>query len=140
MLLRLDLDLRQWGWKVPGLLLVLKACGLMRPITKGLACRVAAAAEHDHLAAAKTVRLAFHVDKFDCPFDAQRAVIADRYFRRWQLCPLMPGPPPGQGRDASRENEACTFMLILWHPWVDFIGPRQDATLQVPQFLETSGL
>ena len=96
MLSRLDLNLRHGWWKVPGLLLVLKACGLVRPIAKRLVCRVAATAKHDHLAATKTVRLAFHVNEFDYPFDAQRAIIADRDFRRWQMCSQMPGSPPGQ--------------------------------------------
>jgi hypothetical protein len=99
MLLCLDLSLWHRRRKVPSLLLVLKAYGLVRPIAKGLACRVAATAKHDHLAAAETVRLAFHIYEFDYPFDAQRAIIADRDFCRWQLFPQMPGSPLGQGRD-----------------------------------------
>jgi hypothetical protein len=66
----LALSLR-WLWrKVPSLLLVLKTCGLVRPIAKGLTCGVAATAKRDRGAAAKAVRLAFHVDELDFPFDS----------------------------------------------------------------------
>ena len=63
--------------KIPGLLLVLKTCGLVRPIAKGLAGGVAATAKRDCGSTAKAVRLAFHIDEFDFPFDAQRTVIPD---------------------------------------------------------------
>jgi hypothetical protein len=56
--------------KVPGLLLVLKACGLVRPIAKRLAGGVAATAKRECGAAAEAVWLAFHIDEFDFPFDA----------------------------------------------------------------------
>jgi hypothetical protein len=59
------------------LLLVLKTCGLVRAIAKGLICGVAATAKGDGGAAAKAVRLAFHIDEFNFPFDAQGAVIPD---------------------------------------------------------------
>jgi hypothetical protein len=70
MLQALALSLRGLRRKVPSLLLVLKTCGLVRPIAKGLACGVAATAKCDCGATAKAVRLAFHVDEFDFPFDA----------------------------------------------------------------------
>jgi hypothetical protein len=71
--------------KVPGLLLVLKACGLVRPIAKRFIGGVAATAKRDCCAAAKTVRFSLHIDEFDFPFDAQGTVIADRDFCRWHL-------------------------------------------------------
>src|ERR1700730_4332146 len=89
MLLALALGLRR-GWrKVSGLLLVLKACGLVRPIAKGLACGVAATAKRDGGATAEAVRLAFHIDKFDFPFDAQWTVVANRNLCRWHRCSLV---------------------------------------------------
>jgi len=65
----LALSLRGRWRKVPSLLLVLKTCGLVRPIAKRLTCGVSATAERDRCSTAKTVRLAFHVDEFDFPFD-----------------------------------------------------------------------
>jgi hypothetical protein len=70
MLLALALNLGRWWRKVSGLLLVLKACGLVGSIAKGLACGVAATAKSDGGATAEAVRLAFHIDEFDLPFDA----------------------------------------------------------------------
>jgi hypothetical protein len=64
------------------LLLVLKTCRLVRPIAKGLIGGVAATAKREGGAAAKSVRLAFHIDEFDFPLDAQGTVIANRDFRR----------------------------------------------------------
>ena len=113
MLLRLDLSLWQWGRKVSSLLLVLKACSLVRPIAKGLACRMAATAKHDHLAAPKTVRFAFHVDEFDYSFDAQRAIIADCDFRQWQLCLQMPSSLRGKGRDALKKYSMHFYVNTL---------------------------
>jgi hypothetical protein len=123
MLQALALSLRWLGRKVPSLLLVLKTCGLVRSIAKGLTSRVAATAKCDCGATAKTVRLALHVDEFDFPFDAQGPVTAYRNLCRWHFCSQLPGCSPPRGR---------IFLLILWHPRIDFIRPCQDAALQVP--------
>lgn len=87
------LGLRRLRRKISGFLLVLKSCGLVRPIAKGFACRMAAAAKRNRSAAGKTVRLALHIDKFDFPFDAQGPVIANCDLCRWHLCSRMPGSP-----------------------------------------------
>src|SRR6266852_5191493 len=86
MLLGLALRL---GWrrrKVSSLLLVLKTSGLVRPIAEWLARGVAATAKRDCGSTAKAVRLAFHIDEFDFPFDAQGPVTADCDFCWWHLC------------------------------------------------------
>lgn len=140
MLLALALRLGWLRWKVPGLLLVLKTCGLVGAIAKGLACGVAATAKRDRGSTAKAVRLAFHIDEFEFPFDAQRTVIADSDFRRWHLSSHMPGSPPRPDRGVQRKSGARIFLLILRHPRIDFIRPRQDAALQVPQLLEAGCL
>jgi hypothetical protein len=80
MLLALALGLGWLGWKVPGLRLVLKASGLVGTVAKGLTRGVAATAECNGFAAAKSVRLPFHIDEFHYAFDAQWSVIADRDF------------------------------------------------------------
>jgi hypothetical protein len=91
------------------LLLVLKPCGPVRPIAKGLVSGMAAAAERDCGAAAKAVRLAFHIDEFDFPFDAQGPVTANRDLCRWHLCSNMPGSPPRTCRGAQRKSAARIF-------------------------------
>jgi len=80
------LGFRRWRRKVPGLLLILKARGLVRAVAKWLAGGVAATAKRDRVAAAKPVWLALHIDEFDFPFDAQGAVVANRDLCRWHLC------------------------------------------------------
>jgi hypothetical protein len=55
MLLALALRLRWGRRKIPGLLLVLKTCGLMGPVAEGLVCGVAAAAERDGFTASEAV-------------------------------------------------------------------------------------
>src|ERR1700688_4346240 len=86
MLLQLALGLG-WQWrKVSSLLLVLKTSGLVSPIAEGLVCGVAATAKRDCGSTAKAVRLTFHIDEFDFPFDTQGPVIADRDFCWWHLC------------------------------------------------------
>jgi hypothetical protein len=139
MLLALALSLRGWWGKVPGLLLVLKTCSPVRPIAKRLACRMAATAKRNGGATAQAVRLAFHIDEFDFPFDAQWTVVANRDFRR-HLCSRMPGLSPRPGRGAQKKSGARIFLLVLRHPGIDFIRPGQDAALQVPQLFETRRL
>ena len=85
MLLALPLRLGSRGREVARFLLILKSCGLVRPIAKGLAGGMAATAKSDRCATAKAVRPAFHVDKLDFTFDTERAVIADCDFRRGHL-------------------------------------------------------
>jgi hypothetical protein len=76
-LLRLALRLGGRGWKVSGLLLVLKGRGFVRPVAKRLALGVAATAKCNRLAATQAVRLAVHVAEFYLSLDAQGAVIAN---------------------------------------------------------------
>ena len=130
-LLELASGLRWLRRKLPGLLFVLKTSGLVGTIAKWLACRVATAAKRNRFAAAKTVLLTLHIEKFDFPFDTQGSVIADRDFRRWHLYSHLPDAWPWTGRRVQRKIEARIFLLILRHPRIDFIRPRQDAALQV---------
>ena len=109
MLRALALGLGWLRWKVPSLLLVLKSCSLVRPIAKGLAGGVAATAKRDCCAAAKAVRLAFHIDEFDFSFDAQGAVIADRDLCRWHLCSHWTGSSPGQAGALRKKVEPAFY-------------------------------
>ena len=86
MLLRLALGLGKRRRKVTSFLLVLEACGLMRPVAKGFAGGVPATAKRDSLASAKAEWLAFHIDEFDFPFNTQGTVIADCDLCRWHVC------------------------------------------------------
>ena len=83
MLKRLGLGLGGLRRKIPGLLLVLEAGGLVGTIAKGLAGGVSATAERDCRATRKAVRLAIHVEELNFPLYAQGAIIADGYFRGW---------------------------------------------------------
>ena len=83
-----------WSWrrKFARLLLVLKSCGLVRAIAKGLVRGVPATAKSDCRAAAKAVGSAFHVDEFEFPFDAQRPIIPYDDLRGGILLPLLAPP------------------------------------------------
>lgn len=70
----LDL-LHRWG-KIPGLLLVLKAC-LMGAVAKRFVCRLSAAAQDDCTASAQAVRLAFHIHEFKIPFYNEGTIVPD---------------------------------------------------------------
>ena len=140
MLLALALGLGLLWWKVPGLLLVLKTCGLVGAIAKWLACGVAASAKCECGSAAKAIRLAFHIDEFEFSFDAQRTVIADSNFCGCHLCSLMPGPSPTARPWRPEKMWARIYLLVLRHPRIDFIRPGQHAALQVPQLLEAGRL
>ena len=63
--------------KLTRLLLVLKTCGFVCAIAKRLVCGVSTAAKDDRAAASETIYLALHIDDFEIPFDAQRAVISN---------------------------------------------------------------
>jgi hypothetical protein len=91
------------------LLLVLESCCLVRPIAKGLIRGVAATAKRHGGPAAEAVRLSFHVDEFDFPFDAQRAVIADGDFCWWHLRSKLPDWAPRRGRGLRRKAEPANF-------------------------------
>jgi hypothetical protein len=76
----LGLNLR-FGWReLPSLLLVLKSSRLVGAIAKRLVGRMSASAESDRGASSEAICLALHVDEFDFPFDAQRAVIPNYDF------------------------------------------------------------
>ena len=63
--------------KLTSLLLVLKTCGFVCAIAKGLIRRVPATAKGDCSAAGEAIRLALHIDDFEIPFDAQWAIISN---------------------------------------------------------------
>lgn len=70
-----SLDLRfRWG-EVASFLLVPKSGRLVSAIAKRFVRGVPATAESERGASCEAVRLTLHVDDFEIPFDAQRAVI-----------------------------------------------------------------
>jgi len=70
---------------------------------------MAAAAKRDCGAPSEAVRLAFHIDEFDFPFDAQGPVIANRDLGRWHLRSHMPGLSPWTCRGVQRKSAARIF-------------------------------
>jgi len=70
---------------------------------------VAATAKRHGGPTAEAVRLSFHVDEFDFPFDAQRAVIADGDSCWWHLRSKLPDWAPRRGRGPRRKAEPANF-------------------------------
>ena len=73
--------------KIARLLLVLKTCGLVRAVAKGLVRGMSTAAKSECGASGETVWAALHIDKFAFAFNAQRAVISNDDL---QLKPFYP--------------------------------------------------
>jgi hypothetical protein len=70
-----SLDLRfRWG-EIARLLLILKSGRFMGAIAERFVRGVPATAESERSASGEAVGLTLHVDDFEIPFDAQRAVI-----------------------------------------------------------------
>jgi hypothetical protein len=70
---------------------------------------VTATAKRHGCPPAEAVWLAFHVDEFDFPFDAQGAVAADGDFCWWHSRSKMPDWALRRGRGLRRKAEPANF-------------------------------